>query len=170
MCFKLKNDDTEVGFWVWWVGREVRESKYCCAMFRILVIQTQFCSILSIRCVGSFHFILYFSLLIFLVFFFPPPGCNVFTHRCLLALPGDVGPYKQLTTSRYCALCKCSPWLILSAQRPKNKMPPAWLWGTWVTGWLVFRTSTINFLLLGVQHQGLPPYFIQFQMGEYWYH
>lgn len=43
--------------------------------------------------------------LIFLVSFFPFPGYNVFTYRCLLALPGDVGPYKQLTTSRYCALC-----------------------------------------------------------------
>ena len=55
---------------------------------------------------GSGHFSVYLPLsLIFLVSFFPFPGYNVFTYRCLLALPGGAGPYKQLTTSRYCALC-----------------------------------------------------------------
>lgn len=108
---------------------------------------------------GSFHFILYFSLLIFLVFFFPSPGCNVFIHRCLLALPGDVGPYKQLTTSRYCALCKCSPWLILSLPKgPRIKCHLPGFEEPEMTGWLGFRTSNNKFSLLGVRHQG-PPLF-----------
>lgn len=44
-----------------------------------------------------------------------PPGRNVLMRRCLLALPDGVGPYKWLTTFRYCVLCYCCPWLTLSA-------------------------------------------------------
>lgn len=83
--------------------------KYCCAEVRFSVVPSWSLQYIMVPLNPSDvweAFILFyiFSLLIFLVFFFPPPGCNVFTHRCLLALPGDVGPYKQLTTSRYCAL------------------------------------------------------------------
>ena len=94
---------------VWWVGGWLRASSTAVLRFRFFSCsQPEFAvyygSLNPSDVWEAFILFYIFSLLIFSVFFFRPPGCNVFTHRCLLALPGDVGPYKQLTTSRYCAL------------------------------------------------------------------
>lgn len=75
-CFGLKDDDVEAVCGVWWVGGWLRASSTAVLRLRFFSCsQPEFAvyygTFESIRCVGSFHFILYFFPFNFLGVFLP---------------------------------------------------------------------------------------------------